>query len=90
MTGVFEFIISKITESANFMLSLTFDLYGFKVSLFSIEIALFVAFVLIKFIKLGFDDTVSNISHKNRENVKDKEESKKDDKEGRRSKGSGS
>lgn len=82
MTTIFEYVIAKIISSFNVMLNLKFDIYGFEVSLFSLELALLVCFVLIRFMLFGLTRESGSVGgfirHHNVENAKEKRKQKND------------
>lgn len=82
MTWIFEYIVDKIVSSFNLMLSLTFDIYGFEVSLLSLQLALILCFVIVRFMTFGFKEggyaLGKSIKHRNAENAKDKQRQMKE------------
>lgn len=83
MTGIFEYVVGKIISSFNLMLNLKFDIYGFQVSLLSLELALLVSFALIRFMLFGLTRESGSVGgfirHRNAENAKEKRRQKRDE-----------
>ena len=54
MTDVIKFVFNCLNDTFKLGLSLTFDLFGFEVSFFSIILSILILIAVIKLLKFGF------------------------------------